>query len=121
MTLSALETKIDFDEIENKLEDLDFEAKSINEIMPKLRKIQKLKEEKNVLFLAHYYQTPPIQLIADIKGDSLALAMTAKKVGQNYDLILSSTFHFLGNDFLFFLLCFHLFLRLLNNLLLNRE
>src|SRR3989338_2947851 len=96
MTLSAIETKIDFDEIENKLEDLDFEAKSINEIMPKLRKIQKLKEEKNVLFLAHYYQTPPIQLIADIKGDSLALAMTAKKVGQNYDLILSSTVHFMA-------------------------
>ncbi len=43
-------------------------------------KILRLKEEKNAVILAHYYQIDDIQEIADIRGDSLALAIEAKKL-----------------------------------------
>lgn len=41
--------------------------------------IKKIKKEKNALILAHYYQRDEIQEIADIRGDSLALAQEASK------------------------------------------
>lgn len=47
--------------------------------MNTIDKIKQLKKDKNVLVLAHFYQIPEIQELADFIGDSLALA----KRGEN--------------------------------------
>lgn len=43
-----------------------------------IEKIKKLKSEKAVYIIAHYYQRPEIQDIADFVGDSYAMAVAAK-------------------------------------------
>ncbi|MFO8051505.1 MAG: quinolinate synthase NadA [Thermoplasmatota archaeon] len=57
------------------------------------KRIRELAEEKDVIILAHNYQVPEIQDIADIVGDSLVLAMKASTVEQ-------STILFCGVDFM---------------------
>jgi quinolinate synthase len=42
-----------------------------------IAKIQELKETKNAIILAHYYQPPEVQDIADFVGDSLELSKKA--------------------------------------------
>ena len=56
--------------------------------------IKRLRKEKNAIIMAHYYQTADIQDIADVVGDSLALAQRAAKTDA--DIIVLCGVHFMG-------------------------
>ena len=55
-------------------------------------KINRLKKEKDVVILAHYYVDGPVQEIADFVGDSYYLAKQATKVEQKNILFCGVTF-----------------------------
>ena len=59
-----------------------------------VKEINRIKKEKNILILSHYYQTADIQDIADYVGDSLALAQWAAKTDA--DVIVVCGVHFMG-------------------------
>jgi len=59
-----------------------------------VEKINKLRNQKNAVILAHYYQEEAIQNIADYVGDSLGLSQVAAKTDA--DIIVFAGVHFMA-------------------------
>ena len=70
-------------------------AIEIAALAPVIEEIEELKESRNAVVLAHNYMTPDIYHgVADMKGDSLALARLAKKTDA--EVILMAGVHFMA-------------------------
>jgi len=67
---------------------------AIDPTLDLFEEIEKMKKEQNAIVLAHYYQEPDIQDIADYIGDSLGLAQQAAKTDA--EVIVFAGVHFMA-------------------------
>ncbi len=75
---------IDWNLVVSKLKKYGKSDNSIAEALPKMKRIIELCNQENAILLAHYYQIPELQYIADVTGDSLKLCVEAQKVKSKY-------------------------------------
>ena len=68
---------------------------SIDPRLDLFEEIERLKTERKAVILAHYYQEPDLQDIADVLGDSLVLAQEARKA-EDAEVILFLGVHFMA-------------------------
>ena len=86
-------TDINIPEAERNLKAKGFLDIEIDPSLDLVSEIEKLKKEKNAVVLAHYYQEPDIQDVADYIGDSLGLAQQAAKTRCRYDCFCRRSFY----------------------------
>ena len=78
----------------DRLEAVGFVQEPIDPTLDLFEEIERLKGERNAVLLAHYYQEPDIQDIADYIGDSLGLAREAAQTDA--DVIVFAGVHFMA-------------------------